>query len=71
MCRSVPPGLAGTALQGRKVTIHPTACDGLYTCDKLCDDILFRLAKDGAKETCEPRVRAQKPTRGMQSRCAT
>ena len=38
------------------MTIHPTACDGMYTCDKLCDDIFYRVAKDGDKAACEARV---------------
>ncbi len=42
--------------QGRRVTIHPTACDGMYTCDKECDDIFYRVAKDGDKSACEAKV---------------
>ncbi len=43
-------------LAGRQVEINPTACDGMYTCDKLCDSLFYRLAKDGDKSTCEERV---------------
>jgi hypothetical protein len=44
-------------LAGRQVEINPTACDGMYTCDKLCDGLFYRLAKDGDKSVCEQRVR--------------
>lgn len=43
-------------LAGRQVEINPTACDGMYTCEKLCDSLFYRLAKDGDKSTCEERV---------------
>ncbi|BDA44028.1 hypothetical protein COCOBI_05-2120 [Coccomyxa sp. Obi] len=47
-------------LAGRQVEINPTACDGMYTCDKLCDSLFYRLAKDGDKSTCEQRAKEEK-----------
>jgi hypothetical protein len=41
---------------GLDVTIHPTACDGMYTCHKLCDGLFYRIAKDGDKAVCEAKV---------------
>ena len=43
--------------RGLDVTIHPTACDGMYTCHKLCDGLFYRIAKDGDKAVCEAKVR--------------
>ncbi len=42
--------------KGLDVTIHPTACDGMYTCHKLCDGLFYRIAKDGDKAVCEAKV---------------
>ena len=42
--------------RGLDVTIHPTACDGMYTCHKLCDGLFYRIAKDGDKAVCEAKV---------------
>ena len=28
----------------------------MYTCDKECDDIFYRVAKDGGKSACEAKV---------------
>lgn len=42
--------------RGMDVSIHPTACDGMYTCDKLCDGLFYRIAKDGDKAVCEAKV---------------
>ncbi len=41
---------------GLDVTVHPTACDGMYTCHKLCDGLFYRIAKDGDKAVCEAKV---------------
>lgn len=39
------------------ITIHPTACDGLYSCEELCDTGGFRLAVD--EENCLRQVRSE------------
>lgn len=38
------------------VVIHPTACDGMYTCEKECDGLFYRMAKDGDESTCAQKV---------------
>ena len=43
-------------IRGMDVSIHPTACDGMYTCHKLCDGVFYRIAKDGDKAVCEAKV---------------
>jgi hypothetical protein len=43
-------------LSGREVVIHPTACDGMYTCEEACDGVFYRIAKDGDNTTCVEKV---------------
>ena len=38
----------------KNMEIHPTACNGLYSCDALCDTNQFRLAVD--EHTCREAV---------------
>ena len=47
--------------RGLDVSIHPTACDGMYTCHKLCDGLFYRIAKDGDKAVCEAKVLPSHP----------
>lgn len=50
------------AASGASVTVHPTACGGLYSCERACDGPKYRLAADGDDSECRKKVRmAQRP----------
>jgi len=55
------------AAHGRDVTIHPTACDGLYSCERACDNPKYRLAADGDDAVC--RAKARPPYLTLSRRC--
>lgn len=49
------------AAHGRAITIHPTACGGLYSCERACDNPKYRLAADGDDEACHAKARPHYP----------
>ena len=62
------------AASGASVAVHPTACGGLYSCERACDGPKYRLAADGDDSECRGKVRmAQRsyaaPTPGRSFHC--
>ena len=45
------------AARGASVTVLPTACGGLYSCERACDGSGYRLAADGDDSECRRKVR--------------